>query len=225
MTSAAPSNDRRIQLHKVVKQYPTRQGMRTILDNVDLVLRPGEALGVMGRNGAGKSTLTRVISGLEHVDRGHVHVGMNVSWPLGYFGAFQGSLTGADNTRFVARVYGLDIQQMLDEVQDFADLGVYFRMPVNTYSAGMRARLALGVSLAVKFECYLIDEITGAGDHRFAEKSRRALEERRKNGALLMISHDPHALETYCERGALLDNGKLTFFDTIPELVEAYHAS
>ena len=224
VAATAAAEPKKIELIDVVKSYPTRVGMRRILDGVSLTLRQGEALGVMGRNGAGKSTLTRVISGLEHVESGKVNVGMSVSWPLGYSGAFQSSLTGADNTRFVARVYGKNIEEMLDYVQNFADLGVYFRMPIGTYSAGMRARLALGVSLAVKFECYLIDEITGAGDHRFAERSQRALQERRAEGALLMISHDPHTLASYCERGALVHGGKISFYDTIPELVDAYHA-
>ncbi len=224
-TAVATAPERRkIELIDVVKSYPTRVGMRRILDGVNLTLHQGESLGVMGRNGAGKSTLTRVISGLEHVDSGQVNVGMSVSWPLGYSGAFQGSLTGADNTRFVARVYGRDVEEMLEAVQSFADLGVYFRMPIKTYSAGMHARLALAVSLAVKFDCYLIDEITGAGDHRFVERSRKALDERRAEGALLMISHDPAALAAYCERGALVNGGRITFYDTIPELVDAYHA-
>ena len=213
-----------IELKNVVKIYPTRAGPRRVLDGVDLTLKPGEALGVMGRNGAGKSTLTRVISGLEHVDSGRVNVGMTVSWPLGYFGAFQGSLTGADNVRFVARVYGKDIDEMMESVQTFADLGVYFRMPVHTYSAGMRSRLAFGVSLAIDFDCYLIDEVTSAGDHRFAERSQKALRERREKGALLMVSHDPATLHAYCERGALMDGGKLRFHDTIDKLVDAYHA-
>ncbi len=224
---AAPAvarEPRKIELIDVVKSYPTRVGMRRILDGVSLTLREGEALGVMGRNGAGKSTLTRVISGLEHVDSGQVNVGMRVSWPLGYAGAFQASLTGADNTRFVARVYNKNVDEMLDYVQGFADLGVYFRMPIGTYSAGMRARLALGVSLAVEFDCYLIDEITGAGDHRFAERSQRALRERRSKGALLMISHDPHTLAAYCERGALVHDGRISLYDTIAELTDAYHA-
>lgn len=214
----------RIQLTNVIKSYPTRVGMRRILDGVNLTLRQGESLGVMGRNGSGKSTMTRVISGLEHVDSGDVHVGMSCSWPLGYSGCFQGSLTGADNTRFIARVYGRNVEEMLDEVQSFAELGVYFRMPVKTYSAGMSARLSLGVSLAVKFDCYLIDEITGAGDHRFAERCQRALHERRQQGALLMISHDPSTLHAYCERGALVHAGRITLYDTIDELVDAYHA-
>lgn len=213
-----------ITLRNVVKTYDTRVGPRRILDGVDLTLRKGESLGVMGRNGAGKSTLTRIISGLDHVDEGTVTRDMSISWPLGYFGAFQGSLTGADNVRFVARIYNKDIDEMLDFVQQFADLGVYFRMPVHTYSAGMRSRLAFGVSLAVDFDCYLIDEITAAGDHRFTERSQKAMLERRARGAMLMISHDPGTLQAYCDRGAILDRGKLTFYETVDQMVEAYHA-
>lgn len=212
-----------IELVDVVKIYDTRVGPRRVLDGVNLQLRRGEALGVMGRNGAGKSTLTRVIGGLEHVDSGEVRRGMTVSWPLGYSGAFQGSLTGADNVRFVARIYNKDIKEMLDSVQAFADLGVYFRMPVKTYSAGMRARLAFGVSLAVDFECYLVDEITGAGDHRFTERTQAAMRERKAGGAMLMISHDPGTLRAYCDRGAVLHGGKLTMFDSIEETIDAYH--
>lgn len=212
-----------IELIDVVKMYDTRVGPRRVLDGVNLTLRRGEALGVMGRNGAGKSTLTRVICGLEHVDSGEVRRGMTTSWPLGYAGAFQGSLTGADNVRFIARIYNKDVEAMLDGVQAFADLGVYFRMPVKTYSAGMRARLAFGVSLAVDFECYLVDEITGAGDHRFAERAQQAMHERKARGAMLMISHDPATLRAYCDRGALLHGGKLTMYDSTDEMIDAYH--
>ena len=207
----------------VVKVYETRVGPRRVLDGVNLQLKRGESLGVMGRNGAGKSTLTRVLGGLEHVDSGEVRRGMSVSWPLGYSGAFQGSLTGADNVRFIARIYNKNIDEMLDAVQAFADLGVYFRMPVKTYSAGMRARLAFGVSLAVDFECYLVDEITGAGDHRFTEKTQAAMHERKARGAMLMISHDPGTLRAYCDRGAVLHAGKLTMYDSIDEMIDAYH--
>lgn len=213
-----------IRVSNVTKTYHTPTGTNVVLDNVSFTLERGQSIGVMGRNGAGKSTLTRLISGLEKPDSGTVERHMTVSWPLGYFGAFQSSLTGADNARFVARIYGRDIQTTLDSVEEFASLGKYFNMPLSTYSAGMRARLALGVSLAVEFDCYLIDEITGAGDHRFAERSHKALADRRANGTLLMISHDVASLKNYCETGALLDRGKLTFYDTLDELAEAYYA-
>ena len=142
----------------------------------------------------------------------------------GYFGAFHGALTGADNAKFVARIYGLDAKQMLAEVEAFAELGQYFRMPLNTYSSGMKGRLAMAVSLAVNFDCYLIDEITGAGDHRFQERCEAALTARRDNGTLLMISHSPDILRAYCTSGLLLDRGKLIAYDTVDEMIEAYHA-
>ncbi len=213
-----------ITVRNVIKSYHTRSGSRRVLDDLSLTLNRGDSLGVMGRNGAGKSTLTRVISGLEYPDSGKVRRGMTVSWPMGFSSAFQPSLTGADNIRFMARIYGRDIQDTLAYVEEFAQIGEYFRMPVYTYSAGMRSRLSFGASLAIDFDCYLVDEMTAAGDHRFAERCQTEMRKRREHGSLLMISHDPHTLEAYCDRGALLDRGKLVFFDTIAELVEAYHA-
>jgi len=213
-----------IRLVNVVKTYPTPVGRRLILDNVSFCVERGQSLGLMGRNGAGKSTLMRAISGLEKPDAGRIERTMTVSWPLGFFGGVHGALTGADNAKFVARIYGLEIEPLLERVQDFADLGVYFNMPVNTYSAGMRARLSLGLSLAVDFDCYLVDEITGAGDHRFVQRCHEELMQRKATGTLIMISHAPETLRLYCDTGAILDGGKLTFFETVDEMIEAYYA-
>lgn len=213
-----------IRMENVHKSYHTRFGPKRVLQGVSFTLNRGESLGVMGRNGAGKSTLTRLVGGLDKPDSGTITAGMSISWPLGYSGAFQPSLTGADNVRFIARIYERDEAEMIASVEEFADLGEYFRMPVSTYSMGMRARLGFGASLAVDFDCYLVDEMTAAGDHRFTVKSQRALLERRARGSLLMISHDGHALDAYCDRGAILDGGKLTFYDNIPAMVEAYNA-
>lgn len=213
-----------IRVANVVKTYPTPLGRRRILDDVSFQVTRGQSIGVMGRNGAGKSTLMRTISGLEKPDSGTVERTMSVSWPLGFFGGIHGALTGADNAKFVARIYGIDIPALLDRVQDFADLGVYFNMPVNTYSAGMRARLSLGISLAVSFDCYLLDEITGAGDHRFIQRCHDELMHRKANGTLIMISHAPETLRLYCDTGVILDGGRLTFYDTVDEMIEAYYA-
>ena len=213
-----------IRLTNVVKTYSTPLGPRRILDDISFQVARGESLGVMGRNGAGKSTLMRTISGLEKPDSGTVERSMSVSWPLGFFGGIHGALTGADNAKFVARLYGQDIHSLLERVQDFADLGVYFDMPVNTYSAGMRARLSLGISLAVSFDCYLLDEITGAGDHRFIQRCHDELMLRKVTGTLIMISHAPDTLRLYCDTGVILDGGKLTFYDTVDEMIEAYYA-
>lgn len=147
---------------------------------------------------------------------------MSVSWPLGFAGAFQGSLTGADNIRFIARIYGRPSGSILDYVEDFAKLGHYINMPVKTYSSGMRARLAFAVSLAIEFDCYLIDEITAVGDSSFGKRCEIALSERRQKGSLVMVSHNPHTLRAYCDSGAILVNGALTFYPTIDETIDAY---
>ncbi len=148
---------------------------------------------------------------------------MSVSWPLGFGAGFQGSLSGADNVRFIARIYGAPIKETLDYVQDFAELGDYFRMPLKTYSSGMRARLAFGASLAVKFDCLVIDEITAVGDHRFSQRCVEAINQRKKeSAALVMVSHSPETLKQYCDHGAVLHQGKLRWHASIDEMVADY---
>jgi capsular polysaccharide transport system ATP-binding protein len=208
----------------VSKTYHIRGGVRRVLDNVSFTIEPGQSVGILGRNGAGKSTLTKLIGGVEYPTSGTIHRGMSVSWPLGLSGGFQGSLSGADNARFIARVYGVPTEELLSSVDEFAELGAYLRMPVKTYSSGMRARLAFGISLALRFDCYLVDEITAVGDNRFRQRCEEALHERRQQGSLVMVSHDPGVLRTYCQSGAFLHEGKLAFFDDIDAAISAYHA-
>jgi len=215
-----------IALESVTKVHHARGRARRVLDDLSCSIRPGQSLGIMGRNGAGKSTLLRILTGIEYPTSGHVRRnGMSISWPLGFGAGFQGSLTGADNVRFIARIYGAPVQRTLDYVQEFADLGDYFRMPVKTYSSGMRARLAFGASLAIKFDCLVVDEITAVGDHRFMQRCADAiLERKRDSAALIMVSHSPEALKQYCDSGALLHNGKLSMYDGIDSMVAAYVA-
>jgi capsular polysaccharide transport system ATP-binding protein len=213
-----------IELHRVTKCYETPSGPKTILDDVSFCIGARQSMGILGRNGAGKSTLIRVIAGVEHATSGRISRTMSVSWPLGFSGGFQGTLTGADNVRFIARIYGRPIDDMLTFVDDFAELGSYMRMPVKTYSSGMRARLAFATSLAVDFDCYLIDEITAVGDSRFHRRCHDALGQRRGKGTLVMVSHSPDTLRAYCDTGALLEGGRLTFFDTINDALYALEA-
>jgi capsular polysaccharide transport system ATP-binding protein len=211
-----------IQFEDVSKTYHTPWGEKRILDAQSFTIQRGASIGIVGINGAGKSTLARLIAGVEHPDRGVIQRSMTVSWPLGFGGAFQGSLTGADNTRFIARIYRRNAVQILKSVEDFAELGQYLYMPVKTYSSGMRARLAFAVSLAIEFDCYIVDEVTAVGDTKFRERCAAELNERRQNGTLIMISHDAATLRTYCDSGAILRNGHLTFFETVGEAIGAY---
>ena len=165
----------------------------------------------------------RLIAGVEHPSSGTITRGMTTSWPIGYSSCFQPSLTGADNARFIARIHSQDEQQLLDYVEDFAQLGPYFHQPVHTYSAGMNARLAFGVSLAIDFDCYLVDEVTAAGDERFRIRCEEALLERRDHSTLVMISHDPGTLRQYCRRGAVVYGGALIFYSSIDEAADVHH--
>lgn len=211
-----------IFLDKVVKKYKTRAGYHTVLDHIDFTMRRGEKLGVLGKNGSGKSTLIRIISGQEYPDSGHIERRMKVSWPLAFSGGFQGSLTGMDNLRFISRIYNVDHVSIQGFVEDFAELGKFLREPVKTYSSGMQARLAFALSLAIDFDCYLIDEIIAVGDARFHEKCMHELFEKRKDRSFLIVSHDASLIRTYCTRAAILESGKLISYSSVDEAYENY---
>jgi capsular polysaccharide transport system ATP-binding protein len=210
-------------LDQISKTYHSRNLRRQVLNRATLKVARGEALAIMGANGAGKSTLLRIIAGLEHPDAGSIdRGGMSVSWPIGYSSCFQASLTGADNARFIARIYDRPIQPLLDFVEDFAELGTYFRQPIKTYSSGMSARLAFGISLAIDFDVYLVDEVTGAGDARFRQRCRDALMHRRRTGTLIMVSHDTATLRDYCDCGVVLLDGGIRRFDKLDDAIAAH---
>ena len=147
---------------------------------------------------------------------------MSQSWPIGFNGGFQGSLSGLDNIRFLARIYGRDFLEVRERVDDFAELGRSLRLPVRHYSSGMRARLAFGLSLAIEFDCYLIDELVAVGDARFQRKCQYELFEQRANRAFLMASHDTGLIQANCDRALLIEGGKAKVFDDINEAVEIY---
>ena len=211
-----------IQLTDVRKEYPTRRGPVRVLDGVDLTIRPGERIGIIGRNGAGKSTLIRIVSGAERPDSGTAFRSMSVSWPIAFAGGFQGTLTGIDNVRFICRIYGVDPEAKLGFVEDFAEIGRYMGEPLKTYSSGMRARLAVAISMAIEFDCFLIDEVVAVGDDRFRQKCEKELFEKRRDRAMIIVSHSHNFIRQHCERIALMSAGKLTFFDDVEEAYRTY---
>jgi capsular polysaccharide transport system ATP-binding protein len=211
-------------LDDVWKSYPVGDGHRDVLRGVNCTIRPGDAIGVLGRNGAGKSTLLRVISGVEHPNRGRVHRGMSVSWPLAAGMGVQASLSGNDNARFIARLYGQDVGEMLRYVREFSELGSYLAEPVRTYSAGMHAKLMFALSLAVDFDCYLIDETTSVGDAKFNQRAQEALTQRLEHSSLLLVSHHPDHIRFYCRSAAVLNAGTLRMYEDIDEAIAAYYS-
>ena len=212
-----------ITLSGVTKTYPTRSGPVQVLRGLDLTVDKGERVGILGRNGAGKSTLIRLISGAELPTSGHIHRDMSVSWPLAFGGAFQGSLTGYDNLRFICRIYGVDPEDKTGFVQEFSELGIFLWEPVKTYSSGMRARLAFALSMVIEFDCFLIDEIVSVGDARFHEKCHHELFERRGDRAMIIVSHDPLYIREHCTRASVLSAGQLYHAASLDEAFAFYH--
>jgi capsular polysaccharide transport system ATP-binding protein len=213
-----------IVLDRVCKKYRTRAGRKVVLDGVSAVFQAGHNYGILGPNGAGKSTLIRLIAGSEPPDSGTIRRHARVSFPLGFGGTFHGALSGRENAGFVARIYGAAIRATIDYVADFSELGEYFEMPVNTYSAGMRARLAFAACLAIDFDVYLIDEVTEVGDQRFRHKCAEAFRQRMRHSDIMLVTHNPHTIRQYCDRGAVLANGRLILHDDIATALESYHS-
>lgn len=197
-------------------------GGKSVFQNLSFTMGRQDRLAVLGRNGQGKSTLIKILGGVLHPSSGHVHWRVTPSWPIGFGGGFQGSLSGLDNIRFLCRLYDRDYRDMLDRVDSFAELGSALRRPVKHYSSGMRARLAFGLSLAIEFECYLIDELVAVGDARFQRRCNEELFERRGDRAFLMASHDMNMIGSLCDRALIIESGKAKMFNDIDEAIHVY---
>ena len=214
-----------IQLDRVSKSFRRDGVTKHILHNVSFDLPPDRNIALLGRNGAGKSTLMRLIAGTLRPDRGRILRLKRVSWPMGFSGSFHPALTGAQNTRFVGRVYGRDTGALEDFVQGFAELGAFYRLPVSTYSSGMKSRLAFAVSMGVDFDVYLVDEVIGVGDTAFRRKCADAFRDRIGRARVLMISHSPATLRQFCDAGLVIEAGRLTFFDSLDDAIAAHEAN
>lgn len=216
----APADQIGLSVQGLTKTYPT--GHRPVFADLCFDLARNGRLALLGRNGQGKSTLIKLLGGVLPASGGSIDWRMTASWPIGLGGGFQGSLTGIDNIRFLSRLYRRDYQTLLERIDDFAELGHSLKEPVKHYSSGMRARLAFGLSLAIEFDCYLIDELIAVGDARFQEKCRRELFEHRADRAFMMASHDVHTISQHCDRALIVESGKAKIFDDIEEAVEVY---
>ena len=211
-----------IKFENVSKSYRVGKQHKQILRNFSFDFPNDRNIALIGRNGAGKTTFLSLISGTSLPDKGKVTRQASISWPLGFGGAFHPLLTGRQNSKFVARIYGVKSDQLVSKVISFADLGGYFDMPVRTYSQGMKARLAFGVSMAVEFKCYLVDEIIGVGDEQFRRKCQVALQDRLKNSQVIMASHSKAMLRLYCQSAFLIENGTVEYFDDLEAGLEKY---
>jgi len=211
-----------IACENICKTYGHGGRRKTVLKDLNLVVERGDRVGLLGRNGAGKSTLIKLLGGVEMPTSGRIVRNMSVSWPLGFSGGFQGSLTGYDNARFIARIYAREYAYVREFVEEFTELGSQLNMPVKTYSSGMRARLAFALSLAIEFDCYLIDEIILVGDQNFSRKCRSELFEKRADRAMILASHSTELVREICNGALLLHQGQATNYQDVGLAVDTY---
>ena len=212
-----------ISCENIWKSYNSGHGRRDILKGVSFSINKGERIALLGRNGAGKTTLIKQLGGVELPDRGRIIRNMTNSWPIGFNGGFQGSMTGYDNARFIARIYGAPGSKVRKFVEEFTELGGALSRPVKTYSSGMRARLAFALSLVVEFDCYLIDEVILVGDKNFHEKCRHELFEKRADRGMVIASHDMHTVKDVCNKAIIIDNGYANIYNNVDEAIDIYN--
>ncbi|MCK0141027.1 ABC transporter ATP-binding protein [Aliiroseovarius sp. F20344] len=211
-----------IRIRNLRKAYHLQRQTKVVADNISVDFEPGKVIGLLGRNGAGKSSLLRMVAGTMRQDSGTIDIEGTVSWPVGFAGSFHKDLTGAQNTKFLARIYGVDTEELREYVEDFAELGQQFYLPVRTYSSGMRSRLAFGLSMGIKFDVYLVDEVTSVGDASFRKKSMRVFRDRMETSGALLVTHNLRVIENVCNAACILDEGRLTYYDDVQKAVEIH---
>ena len=212
-----------IELSNVYKFYTTLGMRKVVLDHVSTKFEAGWSYGMLGVNGAGKSTTLRLLAGTETPNSGKIKRSVRISWPLGFSGGFHPGMTGRENVYFVSRIYGQDPRKISRWVEDFAEIGEYIDRPVKTYSSGMMARLAFGLSMAIDFDCYLIDEVTAVGDGRYAARCKEVFDRRREHTDIIMVTHSISTVKEHCQRGAVLVDGRLLMFDDVDEAIGVYN--
>ena len=214
-----------IRLIDLSKTFHLHGRHKVVADRIDAVFPTGVSVGLLGRNGAGKSSLLRMIAGTMDPDGGQIVSDGLISWPVGFSGSFHADLTGAQNVRFVGRVYGVDTDELIAFVREFAELGDHFHLPFRTYSSGMRSRLAFGLSMGIRFDTYLVDEVTSVGDAPFKAKSGRVFKDRMRHSGAIVVSHSMGMMRRMCTAGAVLEGGRLTYFPDIADAIEHYETA
>ena len=211
-----------VRFENLSKSFWLKGEEKVVIDRLNLTLPTGKSLGLLGRNGAGKSTLLDIIAGVQPPDTGRVVSDGTMSWPVGFGGSFHPQMTGRQNVRFVARIYGVDTEGLLDFVLSFSELGRMIDSPVKTYSQGMRARLGFGLSMGIQFDTYLVDEVTAVGDKSFSRKSQAVFLDRIRNASAIMVSHQMGKLRDFCDAGIVLNNGRLEYYEDLDDAIRRH---
>ncbi len=212
-----------LEFTNVSKSFWTGKQRKVILDRASFRVELGRSLGILAPNGTGKTTLINMMAGLEKPDEGEIRRGCRISFPLGFMGGLVPKHTGMENTRYIARLYGLDPDYVESFCRWMCEIKEYFDMPVGTYSAGMRARLNFSLMLALDFDIYLIDEgMPQTTDAEFNRKAGEVLRERLETTTVVIVSHQAATLERFANSAAVLRDGQFIMFDTLEEAKQLY---
>ena len=218
-----------ITVNNLTKSYRYSRKNILVLDDISFSIQNGQSVALLGGNGAGKTTLLNLLAGIDIADSGFISSDVKVSWPVGIIGGFQPFLTGRQNVIFVAKIYSFmsskPLHEVIDFVYDFAEIGNYFDKPFNTYSAGMRARVTFGISMAFDFDVYLLDEISGAGDQSFRQKCVKILEQKKKKSDFIMVNHNLFGLKPFCDKAFILKDKKILEYSNLDIAIKAHKDS
>jgi len=199
----------------------------TANNDLSFEIRRGESVALLGRNGAGKSTALKIITGVTIPDSGKVEVYGRVSALLDLSAGFDAQLTGRDNLRLRARLWGMtpsEIEEKMDEIVEFAELNQYIDQPLRTYSAGMKARLGFSFASSLDPDILILDEVMAVGDREFHAKSLKKMKEilAMRNITLLFVTHSLPSAKEFCQRGIVFDHGAVQYDGSINDAITFY---
>lgn len=196
------------------------------LDEINLRLEHGDRVALIGHNGAGKSTLLKLLAGIYEPTTGHVMTQGHVSPMLDMMQGMEAESTGRENIIMRGILLGLtrrQIQEKMDEIADFTDLGDYLSVPMRTYSSGMQLRLAFAIATSIDPEILLIDEILGVGDANFLEKAQKKMASLMDRSSIVVLaSHSGAILKEFCNKGLIMEGGRIKFYGTVDDALSIY---
>lgn len=200
--------------------------VKTVLRDINLDIRKGETVGLIGVNGSGKSTLLKLMTKIIYPNKGKIITHGKLTSLLELGAGFHPDFTGRENIYFNASIFGLtrqEIDKKLDEIIDFSELGEFIDNPVRTYSSGMYMRLAFSIAVNVDAEILLIDEILAVGDQHFQDKCFAKMKELKKSSkTIVIVTHDLNAVKNLCDRAVWIYEGKLKMDGNVEEVVDEY---
>lgn len=212
-----------IRIENLTKSYPSSIGPQYIFKDLNFEFPTENNVAILGKNGAGKSTLFRMLAKSEYPDKGRIITNNSMSWPVALQTGVHPQMTGRENTRFVGRINNVNsLTDYENRVQEFAELGERFDLPVRTYSSGMRAKLVFACCMNIDFDIYLIDEATSVGDPIFRKKARASLKEKSEQAGVIMVSHELDQIREFCTSAVVINEGELQYYSDLEEGIDVY---